>query len=111
MAKKKPSPRKAATKKPARPKQPHLTGLEPVSYPDLDAAAGAYVDARDERMEQTKVEVDTRDGLINVMRAHKLTTYRVEASDGPLLVTLTDEAKVTVRKPKDPKATSEADGA
>jgi hypothetical protein len=86
-------------KKPRR-RQPALPGLEAPKHPDVDAAADAFVEVRDERMGLTSREVEARDALIAVMKTHGLSVYRIETDEGALLVTVTDESKVTVRKEK-----------
>ncbi len=65
--------------------------------PDVEKAAAAYVAARDERMENTKVEVKTQAALVAAMQAHKLQSYKCDDED--LLITLTDTGvKAKVKK-------------
>ncbi len=79
-------------------KQLAISGTEPKSIKEVDAAAEGYVDARDKRMERTEKEVEARDALIAVMKKHKLDVYRDDSAAPPLLVTLVpgdDRVKVT----------------
>ena len=104
----KPAPRPSGSR--SRPRSQHLPGLEPVVIPELDRAATAYVETRNARMKLTEQEVSERDALIATMRKHRQTVYRVEDGGDPLLVTLTESAKVQVRRPTDERPAAAADG-
>lgn len=83
-------------------KQTSIPGTEPKSIKEVDVAAEQYVEERDARMRLTEKEVEARDALVRVMQKHKLSIYRDESAEPPLLVTLTEgEAKVKVQKVKD----------
>lgn len=105
MPKTKPKPRprtRPTAPAPARrPRSPHLPGLEPVVIPELDRAAEAYLETRNARMKLTEQEVQEREALVATMRKHKQSVYRVEDGGDPLIVTLTETAKVQVRRAKD----------
>ncbi len=47
----------------------------------VEAAAKAYVTARDERMDKTKLEVEAKAVLENEMEKHNLETYRFDDGD------------------------------
>lgn len=69
-------------------------------HPDVNKAAEVYVGHRDERMEATKIEVESRDALVEKMRQHGLKEYRDPDSD--LLVTLVEgKTKVKVKRAGD----------
>ena len=99
--------RPVRTPPPRRPRQTSIPGTEGPRILELDRAAEAYVDVRNERMELTEREVAARSGLGATMRKHGQTVYRVDG-DEPLIVTLLEgEAKVQVRREK-PKAAGDA---
>jgi hypothetical protein len=83
-------------------KQLAIAGTETKGNKEVEAAAEAYVEVRDERMKLTEKEVEARDTLVRVMEKHKLDVYRDENVDPPLLVTLEPGvAKVKVRREDD----------
>lgn len=71
-------------------RQKALPGLEKETIGEVDTAAEAYVKERDKRMTMTEKEVAAKDKLIEVMRKHKLTIYKDDNAEPPLIVTLTD---------------------
>jgi hypothetical protein len=73
-AKKARTPKQTARK----PKQERFAEMADAKIPDLDAAARAYAEGRDERMAQTKVEKELKTKLIDKMHQHKRTTYRFD---------------------------------
>ena len=83
-------------------KQLAIPGTKGPSIKELDKAAEAYVEVRNERMELTGREVEARGRLVACMQKHALTVYRVDA-DEPLIVTLEDDVKVKVKKAKAPE--------
>jgi hypothetical protein len=58
-----------------KPKQASLPTMEDRRIPDLHSAAERYVEGRDERMAQTKLEVELKTKLIAKMHEHQKTTY------------------------------------
>ena len=95
MAKKK---AKATAKAPPKKRQPKLPGMEDTHIQDLDDAAVSYVNARDERMKLTEVEVERRDEVQTLMHKHGKKTYRCE---GVEIVLQPEGEKVKVRVKKD----------
>jgi hypothetical protein len=85
----------------ARRKQGELPGMEREQIKEVDDAAEAYRDARDARMKKTETEKESKDALIEVMRKHKLTVYRDESVDPPLVITLVDKTNVKVTEVED----------
>jgi len=110
MAKKKPSPRKAATKKPAhaarprtthppRPRQPSLEGVP--SVPDaVVARAETYMEAREAKGVEARREAHAKAALIADMRLHGLTSYRLEDGAGGVLLTISAVDKLAAKKGK-----------
>jgi hypothetical protein len=79
-------------------KQLKIPGTEGETIKELNDAAEAYVTERDKRMKLTEKEVAAKDTLINVMKNHKLSVYKDDDADPPLIITLTagkDQLKVT----------------
>jgi hypothetical protein len=73
--------------------------MEKKSIKEVDLAAEAYCEARDERMKLTEKEVEARDSLLAVMQKHKLDLYRDDDASPPLLVTIiAGDAKVKVSR-------------
>lgn len=93
MAEKK--PRKPREKKP---KQGYLSeDMAPVTDPEVDAAADAYIEARDARMELSKEEAKAQAALMLVMARKKLRAYEYA---GRLVEVFANE-KVRVKRMKD----------
>lgn len=83
-------------------KQQEIPGTERTAHDEVEAAANAYRDARDERMELTELETEKRDALIAAMRAAKLEIYKFTDGDGAeITVTLNEKTSVKVRKNAD----------
>jgi hypothetical protein len=79
-----------------------IPGTEANKIKEVNVAAEAYVDARDERMRKTEMEVTARDVLIEVMKKNKLSVYRDDDVSPPLIVTLAPgKDKVKVAKADD----------
>lgn len=79
-------------------RQAKIPGTERAKLKEVDAAAEAYVAARDARMKKTEKEVEAKEALIGVMKKHELSVYKDEDASPPLIVTLTpgkDKVKVT----------------
>lgn len=89
---------KTRTRKPREPKakQAHLPGMDPPSITEIDEAAEAYVEVRDERMALTESEGERRGLLLELMKKHELSTYEF---DGKIVSVLAEE-KVKVKKSK-----------
>ncbi len=81
-------------------KQQEIPGTERKQHPEIEAAAAAYVDVRDERAELSKRETQKKLELLAVMRAHKLSVYKFYDQQGEELVARIDDGdpKVSVRK-------------
>jgi hypothetical protein len=73
-----PGKRGAIPKPPARAKQVHIPGMEPQTVPSIHKAIEEYVVARDQRMELTKVEVEKKARLMEVMKKAKVQHYSVD---------------------------------
>src|ERR1700759_4183562 len=92
-------------------RQQELAGMERDSIPEINAAAEAYVKARDKRMKLTEEEVDAHDDLVEAMKRHKVRVYKDTEADPPLIMTRTStevvgKVKVSIAA----KARKEADG-
>lgn len=85
----------------ARGKQGELKGLERQSFPDIDKAAEEYVEVRDQRMLLTEQEVLKKQTLLRICREHKVSTYKNEAHDPPLIVTV-EKGDYSVKVSKQP---------
>jgi hypothetical protein len=99
----KPTARKPASS-PRRPRQLTVPGTDAPKHRDVETAADTYVDVRDSRMALTKQETEASGQLLAAMKAHGLSVYRLETGEGNLLVTVTAEEKVSVRKEREKPA-------
>lgn len=80
-------------------KQMQIPGTERKEIPDVEKAAEAYREVRDERAELSKREAQKKLELLAVMRANKVTIYRYHDGNGEELeAIIDDEPKVRVRK-------------
>jgi len=80
-------------------KQTEIPGTERERNKEIEDAAESYVEARDDRMKFTEVEVERRDALVAVMEKYHLQVYRDETAEPPLLITLSPGvAKVKVTR-------------
>ena len=77
-----------------RPKQAFILDTGPVSIPEIDVAAEAYVDARDARMRKTKDEIAASAVLLATMKSHDLRQYEYEGK----VVRVTGIEKVKVKR-------------
>jgi len=84
-------------KRTRRPRQPKLPGMEAVSIPEIDRAAAAYLDARDNRMRLSKEETEKSDKLLEQMKRHHQTTYQYDSC----VVTVLSSTKVKVKRATD----------
>ncbi len=69
-------------------RQPNLPTMEKKSIREIDVAAEAYVEVRDERMKLTEDEVEKREALIAAMKKAHIESYRDDDASPPLLITL-----------------------
>ena len=69
----------------------------PGAVAEIDKAAEAYLEVRDQRIKLTKSETETRSGLIAVMRQHERATYRYNGRT----ISIETKDKVKVLKDKD----------
>lgn len=79
-------------------KQKSLPGMERKTIKELDDAGEAYKEVRDERIACTEKEVTAKQGLIAVMKKHKVQVYKDMEATPPLVFTLQpgkDNVKVT----------------
>lgn len=86
---------------PKRAKQLEVPGTEAVTIEEVDTAADAYVEARDERMVAGKNEKALKDALISAMKKHQLGSYKVRGEN--IVVSLNETQDVKVTKMKEPK--------
>lgn len=83
-------------------RQLQIKGTERKEHPEVEEAADAYREARDDRMEHSKKEKQKKLELIAVMQAHKLKKYKFDDAFGEeLLVAIEDKLDVSVRKTGD----------
>jgi hypothetical protein len=80
-------------------KQLNIPGTERKEIPEVEAAAEAYREVRDDRCELSKKEAQKKLELLAVMRANKIKIYRYPDENGEELeVLVDDEPKVKLRK-------------
>lgn len=80
--------------------------MAPPSIPEIDRAADAYRDARDERMALTETEVEKQKILMALMKKHDVTHYTYDDYD----VDVEMGEKVKVKKKRVPvEANGEAE--
>jgi exoribonuclease R len=89
--------RKPRPKKP-KDKQGYLPEMEPPSIAEIDRAADAYRECRDERMQLTETETELSAALLAVMHKHNLKNYTY--GDPPFVCNVVELEKVKVRKQK-----------
>lgn len=83
-------------------KQMTIPGTGRKENPDIEAAADAYREARDDRMEHSKKEKQKKLELIAVMQANRVKKYKFDDAEGEeLLVAIEDKLDVSVRKTGD----------
>ena len=87
----------------ARKNQGELDGTQADKIPEIEDAAGRYVEARDERMGMTESEVKRRGELEEAMGKHKLTEYTYQDGEEYFRVELKpSEVKAKVRRLRTP---------
>lgn len=79
-----------------RKKQAALPGMEPPSYPEIDAAAENYVGQRDQRIELSASEKEAHDVLLACMSKEGLTAYEYDGK----IITVSSTAKCAVKQKK-----------
>jgi hypothetical protein len=80
-------------------RQLQIAGTERTEVPEVEQAAEAYREVRDERSAMSKKEAQKKAELLAVMRAHKLKLYRYHDGNGEELeARIEDEPTVKVRK-------------
>lgn len=87
-----------------RPKQDELPGVERPKIKEVEDAAEAYEEARDERMKLTEEETEAQVALVEVMKKHKVKVYKRADANPPWIATLTegkDKASVKRQKKKE----------
>lgn len=67
-------------------------------HPDIETAAEAYAEVRDERMALTKKEVAAREVLRAKMKEHGLTLYECDAEDLTVELIPSEGEKVKVKR-------------
>ena len=78
-----------------KPKQGHLSGMEPPSIAELDDAADNYFETMTDRCKLSKTEDEQKTALIEVMKSHRMARY--VTADG-LVVTVTDKSNVKCKR-------------
>lgn len=79
-------------------RQPELVGMERETIKELDEAAVAYRDKRDERMQLTKDETELRSTLLERMKHFEQDHYRFVDGEETFDVVLETKTKVKVKK-------------
>lgn len=73
--------------------QQYIEGTAPPRIPELDAAAEKYEEGRDERMEASKIEVERKTKLIELMHKFELKQYVIPGTDPPREIVLIPEGE------------------
>jgi hypothetical protein len=94
-------------------RQPDLPGMEERALKDIEESALNYIEGRDERMDATRVEVERKQALIDLMHKHDKQTYSRRIGDKVLNVKLKVEkesvkASLKEEAPKEVKSESKA---
>lgn len=101
---------KKTEKKPkkSKPQQLRIKGTERIDgIKEIDSAAAAYLEVRDQRMELTSEEADKKAILMGLVKKHGIELYKFEDEEGQqydVKYEQETEENVTVRKAKVPKA-------
>jgi hypothetical protein len=77
-------------------RQLQIAGTERITHPDIESAAEAYREVRDERAAMSKRETQKRLELLAIMKANKVKRYKFEDDNG-------EELEAYIEEP-DPKA-------
>ena len=104
MAKKTTAPKKSKAKK-TKPEQLKIAGTGRLdSNEEVEAAAEAYREARDDRMEMSENETEAQDALTDALKKHGLSEYVYEDKAGvKRRAYIPAEAKAKVQKVKEKK--------
>ncbi len=86
-----------------KPKQESLPGMEDRKLSELHKLAGEYADARDERMEILKQEVELKGQLLGLMKMYHKETYLCEGVE-IRVVHESETVRVKIHKEKEEKA-------
>jgi len=86
-------------------KQKDLPGMSDRKIPELHAAAEAYVQVRDERMELTKREVEAKERVLKLMHENRKKEYRYE----DVTIIIVPEAETVKVKLKKAEEDAESD--
>lgn len=89
-----------AKKRRSADKQQMIPGTEPDSFPEIDRAAEAYREKRDERMELQNEEAKLRDELAEAMQERAITDYKYDGYEVVLETESVTKAKVKTVKVK-----------
>jgi hypothetical protein len=81
-----------------KPRQPRLPTMQDPEIEELETAAEAYADVRDQRMELTLQEVQLKEELLKLMESHGKTSY---VHDGYDIKVVMEAKKVKVKIKKD----------
>jgi len=82
-----------------KPKQVAIPGTERKVHPDVEKAAEAYVEARDERMQLTERESETQGDLMAAIKKHGLQRHVVDIDGEQQIVEIVAvDEKVRVRR-------------
>lgn len=92
-------------------RQQEIPGTEPVSIPQLDAAALEYAAARDARIAAGVKEKKRLDELDDLLKSHNLDLYKFDTEDGDPMIVERKPAKmkIKVRKLKDAEGGSDGE--
>lgn len=83
-------------------RQLQIVGTERKTISEIDEAAEAYREVRDQRMALTKQEGEKQAALVEVLKKHKVTEYKFDDDDGDELTVILDvKEKARVKKSKD----------
>lgn len=93
--------------RPKKAKQQWIEGTAPGGIPELDAAAEAYIEVRDERAALSIQEKEAQENLKSRLKDHGLNRYEYEDSNGDIkIIDALDSTKVIVKKKDKPKASN-----
>jgi hypothetical protein len=77
-----------------RPKQAEIKGMEAPKFADVEKAADAYVETRDERMRLLKDEVELKAAVIQALQSHGVKAY--ERGEYHITTESIDKVKVKI---------------
>ena len=94
--------------RPRRPKQPPLDGMDNPRIADLDQAAEAYADIRDQRIALNREEHQLKEQTLELMHKWKRVIYRHDGID-IRVIHGADDLKVKVTREEDVVTTGDVD--